>query len=306
MKKNVLMTGGSGFIGKKMTDLLIENGFLVSILTRSDYKNTTDISYYKWNLDSKTMDENAVLNADYILHLAGEGIAEKRWTTSRKKAIVDSRVDSIQLIYNVLKKNNITLKAFISASGVGIYGAFNSEIICDEETLPANDFLGNTCVKWEQAVDFIGDLNIRTVKIRTGLVMGKNDGFLKKLIPVFKYKLGSVLGSGKQYMPWIHVDDLCQMYLQAIQNDLMFGAYNGAINDATNNEIFSKTLANCFGYKIWLPKLPAFFIKLLLGEMSQILLTGQRVSSDKIEKAGFVFKYKILKEVLVNCLLREG
>jgi uncharacterized protein len=302
MKKNVLITGGSGFIGKKMSGLLIKNGFSVSILTRSDYKNTPDISYYKWNLDSKTIDENAVLNADYILHLAGEGIAEKRWTTSRKKAIINSRVESVQLIHDVLKKNYKRLKAFVSASGVGIYGAVNSEIICDEEMPPADDFLGNTCVKWEQAVDLIGSLNSRTVKIRTGLVMGKNDGFLKKLIPVFKYKLGSVLGSGKQYMPWIHVDDLCQMYLQAIQNDSMFGAYNGAVNDATNNEIFSKTLANCFGYTIWLPKLPAFFIKLLLGEMSQILLTGQRVSSSKIEKTGFVFKYKILKEALLDCL----
>jgi uncharacterized protein len=302
MKKNVLITGGSGFIGKKMTNLLIKNGFCVSILTRNDYKNTPDVTYYKWNLDSKTIDENAVLNADYMLHLAGEGIAEKRWTTYRKKAIVDSRVESVQLIYQVLKNNNKTLEAFVSASGVGIYGALNSEAICTEETSPANDFLGNTCVKWEQAVDAVGNLNIRTVKIRTGLVMGKNDGFLKKLIPVFKYKLGSVLGSGKQYMPWIHVEDLCQMYLQAIQNNLMFGAYNGAVNDGTNNEIFSKTLANCFGYKIWLPNLPAFFIKLLLGEMAQILLTGQRVSSDKIEKAGFVFKYKILKETLVDCL----
>jgi uncharacterized protein len=302
MKKNVLITGGSGFIGKKMTGLLVENGFSVAILTRSDYKNTPDITYYKWNLDSKIMDENAVLNADYMLHLAGEGIAEKRWTTSRKKAIVDSRVDSIQLIYDVLKRNNKTLEAFVSASGVGIYGAVNSEIICTEETPPANDFLGDTCVKWEQAVDSIGNLNIRTVKIRTGLVMGKNDGFLKKLIPVFKYKLGSVLGSGKQYMPWIHVDDLCQMYLQAIQNNSMFGAYNGAVNDATNNETFSTTLANCFGYKIWSPNLPAFFIKLLLGEMAQILLTGQRVSSDKIEKTGFVFKYKNLKDALADCL----
>jgi uncharacterized protein len=302
MKKNVLITGGSGFIGKKMSGLLIKNGFSVSILTRSDYKNTPDISYYKWNLDSKTIDENAVLNADYILHLAGEGIAEKRWTTSRKEAIINSRVESVQLIHDVLKKNYKRLEAFVSASGVGIYGAVNSEIICDEETPPADDFLGNTCVKWEQAVDTIGNLNSRTVKIRTGLVMGRNDGFLKKLIPVFKYKLGSVLGSGKQYMPWIHVDDLCQMYLQAIQNDSMFGAYNGAVNDAANNEIFSKTLANCFGYTIWLPKLPAFFIKLLLGEMSQILLTGQRVSSSKIEKTGFVFKYKILKEALLDCL----
>jgi uncharacterized protein len=302
MKKNVLITGGTGFIGKKMTALLIENGYSVSVLTRNDYKNTPDISYYKWNLSTQTIDENAVLNADFILHLAGEGIADKRWTTARKKAIVESRVQSVKLIYDVLKNNNKTLQAFVSASGIGIYGGVNSEIICTESTPPVHDFLGSTCVKWEQVAATIADLKIRTVKIRTGLVMGRNEGFLKKLIPIFKYKLGSVLGSGKQYMPWIHIDDLCQMYLHALQNNLMSGAYNAAVNDATNNKKFSKTLAKCFGYSLWLPKVPAFFLKIILGEMAVILLTGQRVSCDKIVETGFVFKYKNLKVALLDCL----
>ncbi|MFV8343116.1 TIGR01777 family oxidoreductase [Flavobacterium sp. XS2P39] len=304
MKKNILISGGSGFIGKHLTDLLIEKGFSVSILSRSDKKNTGDISYFKWDVSNHSIDEAAVLNADYVIHLAGENIAEKRWTTKRKAAIIDSRIQSVQLIYSVLKKNNKKLDAFVSASAVGIYGAVNGMEICTEETPPAHDFLGATCQKWEGASDFIENLRIRTVKIRTGLVLGKNDGFLKKLIPIFKYRLGSVLGSGKQYMPWIHVDDLCAVYLEAIVNENMNGPYNAAINDNTNNTIFSKTLARVFGYSIWLPNVPAFVLRLAMGEMSKIVLNGRRVSSEKLEKLGFQFHYTNLEQALRDCLTK--
>ena len=212
MKKNVLITGGTGFIGKQLTNLLIDNGYSVSILSRNSKRNTDIISYYKWDVANHTIDENSVMKADYIIHLAGEGIAEGRWTTSRKEAIVQSREQSIQLIYDVLKKNNKKLDAFISASGIGIYGAINGSEICKEITAPENDFLGTTCQKWEAAADTIESLGIRTVKIRTGLVIGKGEGFLKKLGPIFKMKLGSPIGSGKQYMPWIHIDDLVDIF----------------------------------------------------------------------------------------------
>jgi uncharacterized protein (TIGR01777 family) len=304
MKKNVLISGGSGFIGSHLTGLLIAKGYSVSILSRSEKQNKGDIFYYKWDVANQTIDENAVLNADFIIHLAGENIAEKRWTGKRKAAIIDSREKSTQLLYCVLKKNNKKLDAFISASAVGIYGAVNGEEICSENTPPANDFLGYTCQKWEGALDFIENLNIRTVKIRTGLVLGKNDGFLKKLIPLFKFRLGSALGSGKQYMPWIHVDDLCNIYLQAVSNPNMEGPYNAAISDNTTNTIFSKTLARILGYSIWLPNVPAFVLKLVMGEMAVIVLTGRRVSSDKIEQTGFQFQFKNLEEALRDCLAK--
>ena len=304
MKKNVLISGGSGFIGRHLTTLLIAKGYSVSILSRSEKQNKGDIFYYKWDVSNQTIEEEAVLKADYIIHLAGENIAEKRWTAKRKAVIIDSREKSTQLLYSVLKKNNKTLDAFISASAVGIYGAVNGEEICTEDMKPANDFLGYTCQKWEDSLDFIENLNIRTVKIRTGLVLGKNDGFLKKLIPLFKYRLGSALGSGKQYMPWIHVDDLCSIYYQAIVNQDMAGPYNAAINDNTTNSIFSKTLACVFGYSIWLPNVPAFVLKLAMGEMAKIVLTGRRVSSNKIEQTGFKFQFKNLEGALRNCLTK--
>jgi uncharacterized protein (TIGR01777 family) len=304
MTKNVLISGGSGFIGKHLTQLLIERGYSVSILSRSERQNTSEISYYKWDVLTQFIDEDAVLNADYVIHLAGENIAEKRWSQKRKEEIINSRQQSTQLIYSVLKKHNKKLDAFISASAIGIYGAVNGEEICTEDSPLANDFLGSTCQKWEEGLDFIEYLNIRTVKIRTGLVLGREDGFLKKLIPIFKWRLGAALGSGKQYMPWIHVDDLCNIYFQAVIDPMMNGPFNAAINDNTNNSIFSKTLAKLFGYKIWLPNVPAFILKTAMGEMSKIVLTGRRVSSDKIEKTGFNFKFKNLEEALKDCLAK--
>jgi uncharacterized protein (TIGR01777 family) len=301
MKKNVLISGGSGFIGSHLASLLVSKGYSVSILSRTEKQNREGISYYKWDVAKMTIDENAVLKADFIIHLAGENIAEKRWTAKRKAEIIDSREQSTQLLYSVLKKNNKKLEAFISASAIGIYGAVNGQEICTEQMAPANDFLGYTCQKWEESLDFIENLNIRTVKIRTGLVLGKNEGFLSKLVPLFKIDC-SAIGSGEQYMPWIHIDDLCGMYLQAILNPTMEGAYNAAILDDTTNTIFSKTLARIYGYSIWLPNVPAFILKLVMGEMAVIVLTGRRVSSDKIEQVGFQFKFKNLEVALRDCL----
>ena len=302
MAKNVLLTGGTGFIGKYLTDVLITNGFSVSVLSRSPRKNTASITYYKWNLNDNFIEKEAIQNADYIIHLAGEGIVEKRWTKNRKKAILESRVKPIELIFSILKENNKTLDAFVSASAIGIYGAYTSQEICTENTPPANDFLGTTCQKWESAADEIQTLGIRTVKIRTGIVLGKGEGFLKKITPSFKAGFGAVLGSGKQYVPWIHVEDLCQIYLKAVIDTEMQGAYNATVTDNTTNETLSRILAHLYGYSIWLPKIPAFLIKLGLGEMSIAILEGQRVSSEKIQQKGFKFQFTDIEATLSACL----
>ncbi|WP_316635729.1 TIGR01777 family oxidoreductase [uncultured Flavobacterium sp.] len=302
MAKNVLITGGTGFVGKHLTDTLIDNGFTVSILSRSARENTSLITYYKWNLMSNYINEDAILQADYIIHLAGEGVVEKKWTKRRKKLILESRLKPIDLIFSILKKNNKILDGFISASGIGIYGAITSPEICTEMTAPANDFLGTTCQEWEQTVDKIGSLGIRTVKIRTAIVLGRNEGFLKKMSPNFKAGFGMILGTGKQYLPWIHIQDLCQIYLKAITDPEMQGAYNACVTDNTTNQTFSKILANLYGYKIWFPKIPSFVLKVVLGEMSEAVLKGQRASSEKIQKTGFQFQFTDLEEALVSCL----
>lgn len=302
MAQNVLLTGGSGFIGSYLTNLLIGAGYTVSVLSRNNKENTDTITYYKWDLNKNYIDENAVLNADYIIHLAGEGIVEKRWTEKRKKAIIESRVKPIDLIFSVLEKNNKKLNAFISASAVGIYGAVTSHKICTEDTLPADDFLGRTCQIWEHASDKIEALGIRTVKIRTGIVFGKDEGFLKKVAPSFKSGFGAALGTGKQYLPWIHIEDLCQIYCKSVTDDQMHGPYNAAVTDNTTNERFSRILASLYGYAIWLPKIPPFILRLVLGEMSEAVLKGQRVSSEKIQRTGFEFQFTDLEKALISCI----
>jgi uncharacterized protein (TIGR01777 family) len=302
MKQNVLITGGTGFIGKKLTQMLLDNGYSVSILSRSSRENTDEVTYYAWDVESHNIEEVAVLNADYVIHLAGENIAEKKWTAKRKAEIRNSRIDSAQLIYTVLKKHNKRVEAFVTASGIGFYGAVNGQGICTENTLPASDFIGTVCQEWEKSADLMAGLGIRTVKIRTGLVLGKEEGILKKLTPIFKYGLGSPLGSGKQYMPWIHVNDLCMIYVEAIKNQKMTGVYNATINDSTTNSTFSRALANALGHSIWLPNVPSFLIRLGMGEMANIVLTGRRVSSDKIKQLGFRFQFKNLKNALKDCL----
>lgn len=302
MEKNVVVSGGTGFVGKKLTQLLLENGYSVTILSRTAKINSGRVSYRQWNVEAGTIDEQAIIQADYIIHLAGENIGAKRWTSNRKKAILDSREQSTQLLYATLQKHNKQLDAFISASGVGIYGAITDDVLCSESTPVANDFLGTVCQKWESAATPIANLGIRTVQIRTGLVLGKGEGVLQQLVPLFKFRLGSAIGSGKQFMPWIHIDDLCRIYLEAIINSDMKGPYNAAINDGTTNSIFSKTLASILGYSIWLPNVPAFLLRIVLGEMAQLVLTGRRVTSKKIEAIGFKFEFTHLNLALKNCL----
>lgn len=295
--KNVLITGGTGFVGKKLTKILLEKGYSIAILTRNPKPNTTNISYYKWDTTEKFISEKAVFKADFIINLAGENIADKRWTNSRKKALLESRIVPIQMICKVLEKHNKKLDAFISASAVGIYGNEMSAKICTENSNFGTDFLATICQKWENEVDAISSFNIRTVKIRTGLVIG-NGGFLAKLKWLFKYKLGAVLGSGNQFMPWIYLDDLCKMYLFALENETVSGAYNAAVNDGTTNSSFTKILEKIYGYSVWLPKVPAFILKLVLGEMSSIILTGKPISSEKIVQLGFEFEFKNLENAL--------
>lgn len=298
MGKNVLITGGTGFIGRYLTEKLVEKGYTVSILSRKPKTSTNNVFYYTWDIKNHKIEEEAIQNADFVIHLAGENIAEKRWTADRKAAILNSRIQSAQLIYDTLKKNNKKLDAFVSASGIGYYGAVNGDGICTETTLPATDFVGTVCKEWEAVADLMTGLGIRTVKIRTGLVLGKDEGLLKELNPIFKRGFGSALGSGKQYMPWIHIHDLCMIYIEAIENEKMIGPYDATINDSTTNAIFSKDLANSYGYPIWLPKVPAFLIRLGMGERACLLLTGRRVSSDKIKKLGFRFQFKNLEQTL--------
>ena len=299
--KNVLITGGTGLIGKHLSERLIQSGYRVSVLSR-ERNNNSKIPVYAWDLEKKTIDNEALENVDYIVHLAGANIGERRWTEKRKQLILDSRVKSSNLIFEELKRKNIKLKAFISASAVGYYGAVTSNKIFNETDFAPNDFLGETCRLWEQTTKQFENVGIRTVIIRAGIVLAKEDGALSKMMGPVKMGIGSAIGDGKQYIPWIHIDDICNIFIKAIENDAMHGAYNAVSPDPKTNKEFTKTLAKVLNAPFWFPAIPAFALKLMFGKMSEIFLKGSRVSSDKISATGFQFRFPELEKALKNIL----
>lgn len=305
MAEKILITGGTGLVGKNLTELLISQGYSVSILSRGKKENTESVSYYSWDIETDYIDEEAILDADYIIHLAGTNVGDKRWSKKRKEEIVNSRTRSTELIYTVLQKHQHQLKAFIAASATGIYGTKTTEIIFDENTPIGEDFLALVCKKWEAAVDKISTLGIRTVKLRTGVVLSKEGGALQKMLPPIEFGFGSAIGTGKQYMPWIHIDDLCLMYLMVLNKEKISGAYNAVVGDDLTNKKLGKSIANYLNKPFIMPKVPEFLLKIIFGEMSVILLKGSQVSSEKIKKAGFVFKFGTIEKALQSLLKRQ-
>jgi uncharacterized protein (TIGR01777 family) len=297
----VLISGGTGSIGSLMADFLHRQGHEVGLLSRSE-KNDGTFKTYKWNIKDNYLDPEALESCDYIIHLAGAGIADKAWTAGRKKEIIESRVLSTDLLYNQVKKHKTPLKAFISASAVGYYGQVTSNKNFTEKDKSANDFVGKTCFLWEQAAEQFEDLGIRTVRLRIGVVLMEKGGALEKMVQPIRMGFGSPLGSGKQYIPWIHVDDLIGMFYKALTSDDMSGAYNAVAPEPANNADFTRILARVLNKKLWLPNVPAFVLKALLGDRASLVLKGSRVSSQKIESTGFTFKYGSLEPALKNLL----
>ena len=297
----VLISGGTGSIGSLMADFLHRQGHEVGLLSRSE-KNDGTFKTYKWNIKDNYLDPEALESCDYIIHLAGAGIADRAWTAGRKKEIIESRVLSTDLLYNQVKKHKTPLKAFISASAVGYYGQVTSNKNFTEKDKSANDFVGKTCFLWEQAAEQFENLGIRTVRLRIGVVLMEKGGALEKMVQPIRMGFGSPLGSGKQYIPWIHVDDLIGMFYKALTSDDMSGAYNAVAPEPASNAEFTRILARALNKKLWLPNVPAFVLKALLGERASLVLKGSRVSSKKIESTGFKFKYPSLEPALENLL----
>jgi uncharacterized protein (TIGR01777 family) len=293
----VLITGGRGLVGTHLGKKLQASGYEIAILSRTRRNDNKRQTYY-WDYNKNEIDKDAINTSDYIIHLAGENLGERRWTSKRKQLIVDSRIKSAELIYNNIDKENKRLRAFITASAIGYYGAITSDKIFSEADPPADDFLGQTCKKWEQVADRFTDVGVRTVKIRTGIVLAKQGGVLSKIIIPVKWGIGSAIGDGKQYFPWIHIDDLCSLYIKAIEDTQMIGAFNAVAPEHKTNKQFIETIAHSLDKPFWFPKIPAIALKVILGQMSEMILTGSRISSDKIKNFGFVFKYPNLESAL--------
>ena len=284
--ETVLISGGTGLVGSHLSKMLRAKGYEVAVLSRSDPESV-----------------QAVETADYIIHLAGANIGARRWTARRKQQILDSRVKTAELILeHVAASKKPKLKAFISASATGYYGAVTTNKIFTEDDPAAPDFLGETCRLWEAAADRFPSLGARTVKIRTGVVLTDRGGALDKMSLPVKMGVGSAIGSGRQYLPWIHIDDLCGIYIKSVEDAGMEGAYNAVAPDHQTNHEFTQTLARVLKRPFWFPPVPAFVMKLLFGQMSDILLEGSRVSSDKIRSEGYQFLFPGLEEALKDLL----
>jgi uncharacterized protein len=298
--KSVLITGGSGLVGTALTELLLQKGYHVSHLGRSP--SSGKVKCYRWSVTGKYVDPKALENVDAIIHLAGAGVAEKRWTTERKKEILESRAKSTELIYETLQSQPNQVKAVISATAVGYYGLSTSDEWYDETRGAGNDFLASVCKEWEACADPIETLGKRLVKIRVGVVLSNKGGALIQMAQPVKWGVGAALGSGKQWVSWIHMDDLCQIFLKAIENESMTGIYNGVAPNPVTNKELNKTIAKALHRPLWLPPVPEFALKIMLGEMTQIVVTGARVTCDKTKAAGVEFRFQNAEEAVKDLL----
>lgn len=300
MSAKILITGGTGLVGTRLTEHFLNQGNEVFHLSRSA-GNNEGVRTYQWDIKKGHIDEEA-LDVDYIIHLAGAGVADSRWTEKRKKVIYNSRIDSTNLLFQKIKSTGKKLKGFISASAIGYYGLDTGDSICRETDNPGNDFLADVVVDWEKAADqFESELNIPTAKIRIGVVLSDEGGALPKLVQPIKFGVGAPIGSGRQYMSWIHLDDLVGIFAFAIEKNLQ-GTYNAVAPNPETNKSLSQQAANALNKPFFFPSVPGFVLKLIFGEMAGILLGGNRVSSKKIEDEGYSFLFPTSGKALNNLL----
>lgn len=287
-------------VGKEITRNLTAKRIQVRWLSTREGATSIDAEVFHWNPKENYVDPKALAGVDAVIHLAGASVA-KRWTSEHKKSIMESRVEGTKALYSAIEQCEAPPRAFISASAVGYYPT-STESFFTEEHDPATDFLGNVTSQWEEEVDKIESLGLRVAKLRIGIVLEKSGGALGQMLPAFKAGIGSPLGSGKQWMPWIHVTDLARMFIHAMENETVQGAYNAAAENQVRNMEFGAVLAKVLNRPYFFPKVPAWALRLLLGEMAQIALMSTHVSVDRIKQTGFSWKYTHLEEALKDVL----
>ncbi|NNV57024.1 TIGR01777 family oxidoreductase [Limnovirga soli] len=304
--QTVIITGGTGLIGTALTPMLLNKGYKVIILTRGTAPASTNpqLSYAQWNVNAGTIDANAVAGADYIIHLAGAGVAEKRWSDARKKEILNSRTQSGTLLVKALTEIPNQVQGVISSSAIGWYGADDGAISTIKpftETEPAaTDFLGDTCQQWEESIEPVTKLGKRLAIIRTGIVLSNAGGALAEFKKPLQFGTAAILGGGTQVISWIHIEDICRMYLYALENNLQ-GIYNGVAPAPVSNKLLTLCLAKAMRGNYYIPlHVPAFALKLVLGEMSVEVLKSATVSATKIKQAGFQFLYPSIEAAVTN------
>lgn len=313
----VMITGGTGMIGTALSRLLLQQGYDVIILSRNpvetasvyktsyqsnSFRPSGKIYYAKWDIDKMKIDDQALSQADYIVHLAGEGVAKKRWTKKRKEEIAKSRTQSSDLLYQCLSQKPHKVKAVISASAIGWYGPDTGTPFKEEDPY-SHDFLGETCHAWESSISKISNLNIRLVVLRLGIALSNEGGALAEFKKPARMGVAGILGTGNQMVSWIHIDDLCRAFLHAIETPSMSGVFNLAAPEPVNNKTLTLGIAQAMNGKLYIPiRVPEFLLKLILGEMSIEVLKSTTVDCSKLQKTEFNFIYPNVRSALKHLI----
>lgn len=294
----ILITGATGLVGSEITRLLHENGININYLTtsRSKIEKSDNYKGFYWNPSTGEIDTKCLEGVGAIINLAGASVFQP-WTTSNKKKILNSRIDSLNLLSRTLEENDHEVGQLASASAIGIYPSSTQKMHYEEEKEVADNFLGEVSEKWEVAAQKFSNLGVRVAIVRIGIVLARDGGALPQIARPVKYNLGTALGSGKQWQSWIHVTDLARLFLFLISNGAK-GVFNGVAPNPVTNEDLTREVAAVMDKKIWLPKVPGFALKLVMGEMSTVVLGSQLVSSKKVEEEGFNFQFINLRQAI--------
>ncbi len=302
MNKKIIITGASGLIGRNLFNELIKRDYSVSIITTNQNKSKLFFSNAENIFDWKELEQNIFLeyleNVDSIIHLSGTNIASKRWTSRYKEEIFNSRINTTKKLFNVISHSSRKLKSFICASATGFYGDRKDELLT-EESIYGNDFLAYVCKNWEDEANKVEQFGIRSVNVRTGIVLSKEDGALKRMVTPYKFFIGGPLENGKQWFPWIHIEDIVNVYLFVLENEII----NGPINAVSINSVTMREFANALGKVLNRPSLfsvPKIALKIILGESTESILASQKVYPKKLIDNGFKFKYEQLNNALRN------
>ncbi|HIC86422.1 MAG TPA: TIGR01777 family protein [Desulfobacterales bacterium] len=300
----IFMTGGSGFVGRALSGHLIGEGHQVVVLTRSIHAHKDlpkGVELIEGNPLEQGRWQDVLRDCQVVINLAGESIFS-RWSKKKKEAILSSRIMTTRRVVEALEERRGDETLLISTSAVGYYGPRGDEEV-DEDTPPGDDFLAQVALKWEKEALQAQDLGVRVVIARFGIVLGKGGGALAKMLPAFKYNMGSPLGSGRQWFPWIHIKDLVRIYSFFMENGKLKGPFNCTAPAPVTNRQFCESLARVMGKSLFLPPVPSFVIKMLLGEFGSMLLTGQKALPTRLQILGFKFLFPGLREALEDLLL---
>jgi len=302
MSQTILITGGTGSIGRRLTELLQQQNYQITWLSRSN-KPVAGVAVYEWDIKTGKIDPQAIQTADHIIHLAGAGIADERWTDERKKEILTSRTQSTELLAKALAGQPHHVKSFVGSSAIGYYGGDTGDRPLTETSPAGSDFLAQVTRAWERSEDQVAALGIRTVKLRTGVVLTMAGGALPKLAQPVRLGAGAPIGSGQQYISWIHIDDLCRMYIEAIQNESWTDVYNAVGPTPATNEGLTRAIAHELNRPMLLPNIPNFVIKLMFGELAITVTGGNYVLNKRIaEETNFSYRFGELDAALRDLL----